>query len=111
MALRRIHWFRRFQLRSRHLRALVLRTDDSEDGGEEARRRSSSGRAEAEAAMGGGQGAAEEGGSRGDSSSPEDEVLVTRWVIVTDKRMLHTQEEPRWGADKEKAKALDLARC
>lgn len=45
----------------------------------------------------------------GSSSSP-DEEFVTRWVIVTDKRMLHAQEEPEWGADKEKIKALDLAR-
>lgn len=45
----------------------------------------------------------------GSSSSP-DEAFVTRWVIVTDKRMLHAQEEPGWGADKEKVKTLDLAR-
>lgn len=102
-ALHRIHSFRRFQLRTRHLRALVLRSDDSE----EARRQSSSAEAEAEGTRGGGQGAAEKGGNRGN----EDEILVTRWVIVTDKRMLHTQEEPGWGADKEKVKALDLARC
>lgn len=36
--------------------------------------------------------------------------MVTRWVIVTDKRMLHAQEEPGWGADKEKVKTLDLVR-
>ena len=46
----------------------------------------------------------------GSSSSP-DEAFVTRWIIVTDKRMLHAQEEPGWGADKEKVKTLDLARC
>lgn len=45
----------------------------------------------------------------GSSSSP-DEAFVTRWIIVTDKRMLHAQEEPGWGADKEKVKTLDLAR-
>lgn len=45
----------------------------------------------------------------GSRSSP-DEALVTRWVIVTDKRMLHAQEEPGWGADKEKVKTLDLVR-
>lgn len=44
------------------------------------------------------------------SSSSPDEALVTRWVIVTDKRMLHAQEEPEWGADKEKVKTLDLVR-
>lgn len=45
----------------------------------------------------------------GSSSSPA-EAFVTRWVIVTDKRMLHAQEEPLWGADKEKVKTLDLTR-
>lgn len=45
-----------------------------------------------------------------DSSSSPDEEFVCRWVIVTDKRMLHAQEEPGWGLDKEKISALDLTR-
>lgn len=45
-----------------------------------------------------------------DSSSSPDEAFVSRWVIVTDKRMLHVQEEPGWGFDKEKVMALDLTR-
>lgn len=49
-------------------------------------------------------------GGTGDSSSSPDEAFVCRWVIVTDKRILHAQEEPGWGLDKEKIKALDLNR-
>lgn len=45
-----------------------------------------------------------------DSSSSPDEAFVARWVIVTDKRMLHAQEEPGWGMNKDKIKALDLGR-
>lgn len=47
---------------------------------------------------------------RGDSSSSPDEAFVSRWVIVSDKRLFHVQEELSWGMDKEKVKVLDLAR-
>lgn len=43
------------------------------------------------------------------SSSPE-EAFASRWVIVTNMRMLHVQEEPGWGLDRDKVKALDLTR-
>ncbi|CAN0264400.1 unnamed protein product [Scytosiphon promiscuus] len=112
----RIHWFRRLTLRARQLRGLVVQSSppSKKRGKGEGRRKSAE-----SAAMGGeGEGSASNvdvdkatnaGAGDGPSSSPA-EAFVTRWVIVTDKRILHAQEEPTWGADKEKVKTLDLAR-
>ncbi|CBN77551.1 similarities to vacuolar protein sorting-associated protein [Ectocarpus siliculosus] len=111
----RIRWFRRLTLRARHLRGLVIRSSSSSTtttakskGGAKGENAESTAAAAEGGRAGGGVAASSKSGD-GSSSSP-DEAFVTRWVIVTDKRMLHAQEEPGWGADKEKVKTLDLAR-
>ncbi|CAN0485307.1 unnamed protein product, partial [Ectocarpus sp. 12 AP-2014] len=111
----RIRWFRRLTLRARHLRGLVIRSSSSSTtttAKSKCGAKGESAESTAAAAEGGraGGGVAASSKSGDGSSSCPDEAFVTRWVIVTDKRMLHAQEEPGWGADKEKVKTLDLVR-
>lgn len=106
--LRRIQWYRRFSLRARHLRVLVVQPNDNISSSS-GNRKNSSGRKRADSGSGSVAGGGGTGSGDGSTSSP-DEAFVTRWIIVTDKRAMYAQEEPEWGLDKEKVKTLDLVR-